>query len=223
MLNIFSLFKSRNKTQNKMSSLKDLSLDELQNMLHPMEFQWIKGDFSGSTERYKSVTSDGDNVFIIFKSGRRLNLELLEEFMVFFPAPPEITVQQAAPIQSAKRSSTVTSIVYDSASGGAEDSPIYKLLKKQKKNSVEVGIKLKLNLPPKELFGVLSSSFEDAEKEIINFVLDGVDIEDIKIALADSIKKNYYQLNTKPEKVLTTKTQSVSKKTTEEIDEPIEE
>jgi hypothetical protein len=50
-----------------------------------------------------------------------------------------------------------------------------------------------LNLPPKDLYTVLSGSFEDAEREIIDFVLDGVDIEDIKASLADSIKKSYYE------------------------------
>jgi hypothetical protein len=58
---------------------------------------------------------------------------------------------------------------------------------------VDVSIKIKLNLPPKDLYTVLSGSFEDAEREIIDFVLDGVDIEDIKTSLADSIKKSYYE------------------------------
>ena len=63
---------------------------------------------------------------------------------------------------------------------------------------VEVSIKIKLNLPPKELYSVLSVSFDDAEKEIIDFVLDGVDIEDIKASLARSIKKSYYEKSEKP-------------------------
>jgi hypothetical protein len=58
---------------------------------------------------------------------------------------------------------------------------------------VDVSIKIKLNLPPKDLYTVLSGSFDDAEREIIDFVLDGVDIEDIKASLADSIKKSYYE------------------------------
>ena len=91
-------------------------------------------------------------------------------------------------------------------------------MKKQKKNPVEVGIKLKLNLPSKELYSVLSSSFDDAEREIIDFVLDGVDIEDIKRALADSIKKNYYALNSNTEKPQTVKALSQTKKSLERKD-----
>ena len=78
-----------------------------------------------------------------------------------------------------------------------------------------------MNLPSKDLFGVLSSSFEDAEKEIINFVLDGVDIEDIKLALAESIKKNYYLQgqSSKPEKQNAQTPAPPVKKRTEQIDE----
>jgi hypothetical protein len=65
---------------------------------------------------------------------------------------------------------------------------------------VGISIKIELNLPSKELYGVLSSSFEDAESEIIKFVLDGVDIEDIKKSLSESIRKNYYSSKVSSEK-----------------------
>ena len=68
---------------------------------------------------------------------------------------------------------------------------------------MEVSIKLKLNLPSKELYGVLSTSFEDADKEIIEFVLDGVDIEDIKASLAQSIRSNYYSVEEKKKAITT--------------------
>jgi hypothetical protein len=44
---------------------------------------------------------------------------------------------------------------------------------------------------------VLSGSFDEAEKEIIDFVLDGVDIDSIKSSLAESIKKTYYSEQSK--------------------------
>ena len=125
-----------------------------------------------------------------------MNTELLDEYMVMLPAQP---VQSApvnptpSPISRSNDQTTVTSIIYDDSKISQNDSPIYKLLKKQKKNMVDVSIKIKLNLPPKDLYTVLSGSFEDAEREIIDFVLDGVDIEDIKSSLADSIKKSYYE------------------------------
>jgi hypothetical protein len=72
-----------------------------------------------------------------------------------------------------------------------EESPIYKLLKKQKNNWVSVTISLKLNLPPKSLYSVLVSSFDDAENEIIDYVTEGINIEDIRSALGKSILAYY--------------------------------
>jgi hypothetical protein len=71
------------------------------------------------------------------------------------------------------------------------DNPIVSLLEKQKPNWVEVGINLKLNLPTKNLYNVLNSSFEDAEDEIIEFVVRDLDIEIIKESLRINIKDIY--------------------------------
>jgi len=222
MLDLLKWFKKRNKNTTQMPSLSESSIEELVGRFSPMEFEWIKGDYASTREAFKSVSDDGGMKFIIFMSGKRINADLLDEFMIYFPAPPKqaLPPQQPAKSQQAQKNSSVTSIVYDdSGQNTSEDSPIYKLLKKQKKNPVEVGIKLKLNLPSKDLYIVLSSSFEDAEREIINFVLDGVDIEDIKRALAESIKKNYYSLNAKSDKPQTTTGIVQNKKRLERKDE----
>jgi hypothetical protein len=71
------------------------------------------------------------------------------------------------------------------------DNPIVSLLQKQKPNWVEVSINLKLNLPTKNLYNVLSSSFDDAEDEIIEFVVRDLDIEVIKDSLRINIKDIY--------------------------------
>lgn len=199
MRKLLSFFNREPKKSLKMD-MTEHNIEDLKERFKSMEFQWIKGEYLSTTEDYKNVVDNGDSVFIEFASGRRINLDLMEEYIVYFPAQPKIApapVREATPAPS-KKDSTVTSIVYDEqAKPGSEDSPIYKLLRKQKKNLVEVSIKLKLNLPSKELYGVLSTSFEDADKEIIEFVLDGVDIEDIKASLAQSIRSNYYSLEEK--------------------------
>ena len=199
MRKLLSFFNREPKKSLKMD-MTEHNIEDLKERFKSMEFQWIKGEYLSTTEDYKNVVDNGDSVFIEFASGRRINLDLMEEYIVYFPAQPKIApapVRETTPAPS-KKDSTVTSIVYDEqAKPGSEDSPIYKLLRKQKKNLVEVSIKLKLNLPSKELYGVLSTSFEDADKEIIEFVLDGVDIEDIKASLAQSIRSNYYSLEEK--------------------------
>ena len=190
-----------------------------------MDFQWIKGDDALSIENFKGINLNGETAFIEFTSGKRINMDLLDEFMTYFPSQPKAPEPAPVAIDHAPRQeprvSRVTEVVYqDHPSTMADvDSPIYKLLRKQKKNIVEVSIKMKLNLPPKELYGVLSSSFEDADNEIINFVLDGVDIDDIKASLAESIKKSYYSIGSKQESEKTASNKSNRKNSTSSYEE----
>jgi hypothetical protein len=196
---------SKNKSK-KMSLSEIKTIEDLKKEYQWMEFQWIKGEMLSGIEQFKDISTNGDDFFIHFISGRRMNISLLDEFMMYYPAPPRVNI----PIQSdppeiyqqkqPQKNSTVTDISYENIGSDNyinDESPIYKLLKKQKRNPVEVSIKIKLDLPSKELYGVLSESFDDAEGEILNFILDGVDIEDIKKSLSESIKKNYYLLKNK--------------------------
>lgn len=216
IFNIKNLFSSKNKKPKRMNLAEIKTVDEVRYTYSNMEFQWIKGDDVGSIESYKNVAAVGDDFFIEFTSGKRMNMKLLDEFLIYYPAPPKQDLGLRADFIEVAKPSSVTSIVYSDppVRNQSEESPIYKLLKKQKKNSVEVSIKLKLNLPSKELYGVLSSSFDDAEKDIIDFVLSGVDIDDIKASLADSIKKTYY-ISDKKEQIKPIKSQLNKKETNE--------
>jgi len=180
--------------------LKEKTLPEIKEELSKVDFQWIKGDKMGNIEKFDGVTTDESTgmTFIDFKGGGRINLELLEEYLESFPASkvdfgdtqisPDVPVNalpkdvQTQP--AASKRNTVSSVAL-------EESPIYKLLKQQKENWVNVNISLKLNLPPKSLYNVLISSFDGANEEIINYVTEGIDIEDIRSALAESITSYY--------------------------------
>jgi len=189
-----SLFNKGNKKKKKME-ISEQTINDARSYYSAFDYQWIKGDDIGTDEKYKDILLNGDLSFIEFQSGRRINSELLNEYAIMLPAQ----LAQVIPVNNQQihtrpnEQTTVTSIIYEDSKISQNDSPIYKLLKKQKKNMVDVSIKIKLNLPPKDLYTVLSGSFDDAEREIIDFVLDGVDIEDIKTSLADSIKKSYYE------------------------------
>ena len=198
MRKLISLFKS--KKENPPMEVREKNLEDLEKKYRGMLFEWIKGDLSGSTNTFREVKKIGDNFFIEFEEGGRINEDLVDEYTLFYPSPVAgLPVASSTP--PVEKSSSVTSIVYNESPSSLDpDSPIYTLLRKQKKNMVGISIKIELNLPSKELYGVLSSSFEDAESEIIKFVLDGVDIEDIKKSLSESIRKNYYSSKASAEK-----------------------
>ena len=191
---ISGIFKKKNKM-----SFADKSLEEIDVELKNSDFQWIKGEQTGMIQKYAGVDESNGMKFLNFQGGGRINLEILHEFMDVFPASPvhfdELNIPRpAAPDQSPSKKGSVNSVDYGkTVQVGVEESPIYKLLKKQKPNWVNVNISLKLNLPTKSLYNVLISSFEDAETEIANYVTEGVDIEDIKEAIAESIRTSFYE------------------------------
>lgn len=181
-------------------SFEDKSLEEIEAELKNSNFQWIKGENLGMVEKFESVSEAGPLKFVNFQGGGRMNLAILHEFMDVFPATPVqfdspstfIPPQQSLAQPQVPGRGKVNSVNYGEPVNGVEESAIYKLLRKQKPNWVNVNISLKLNLPTKSLYNVLISSFEDAESEIANYVTEGIDIEDIKEAIAESIKSSFY-------------------------------
>lgn len=173
------------------------TLEDLDIELRNSDFQWLKGEQSGMVEKFDSIIEIGETRFVSFKGGGRMNVELLSEFMEVFPASPvDFGITPTSQNQSKSPSptkSSVNSIDYGSSKIGVEESPIYKLLKKQKPNWVNVNISLKLNLPTKSLYNVLVTSFEDADTEISSYVTEGVEIEDIRNAIAESIRSSFYE------------------------------
>ena len=195
---ISGIFKKKNKM-----SFAEKSLEEIDAELKNSDFQWIKGEQAGMIEKYAGIEETNGMKFLNFQGGGRVNLEILREFMDIFPSTPvqfeELNVPKSnSPVppqpSSSSKKGSVNSVDYGkTVQVGVEESPIYKLLKKQKPNWVNVNISLKLNLPTKSLYNVLISSFEDAETEIASYVTEGVDIEDIKEAIAESIRTSFYE------------------------------
>lgn len=185
--------------KSKKMNWKDKSLEEIQNFFQTKDFQWLKGDQMGNIEKFKAIEKDESTglIFISFRSGGRMNVELVQEYMDVFPSQNIDFNSMASspvsqPVQQLPENSTQIKKKPNSVSSvQLSESPIYSLLKKQKTNWVNVNITLKLNLPSKNLYGVLTNSFEEADREIINFVTEGIDIEDIKSALGDSILSYY--------------------------------
>lgn len=193
-------------TRKKNMELKEKTLEEIKLDLSQKSFLWIKGEWMGSLEEYGDVESDESTgmTFLLFKSGKRINLDLLDEYLEKYIGPPPsdlpVIVEDYSgtnnhlQIKEVKNGNSHSKNQVSSAE--IKESPIYSLLKKQKSNWVEVSLNLKLNLPPKNLYQVLVGSFEDADSEIIDFVTEGIDMDDVRAALADSIASYYEKKKT---------------------------
>lgn len=174
----------------KMENVEEIDVEVLDRELKPFLYKWTKGDNSGTVCEYEDIFKDPTTgiIWINFKGGTRINYSLLEEYMIPIDSSAivhsEPIVYGTTPIRNVMISDA-------RAKTKVPDNPIVSLLEKQKPNWVEVGINLKLNLPTKNLYSVLNSSFEDAEDEIIEFVVRDLDIELIKESLRINIKDIY--------------------------------
>jgi len=177
-----------------MENIEEIDIEYLDKELSPFVYKWTKGDNDGEICEYENLFKDPTSgiIWINFKGGSRINYLLLNDFMLQIEpsAIKEGAIEQLAslPMRNVMLSDNKAKVTLP-------DNPIVSLLQKQKSNWVEVGINLKLNLPTKNLYNVLTSSFEDAEDEIIEFVVRDLDIELIKESLRINIKDIYNKAN----------------------------
>ena len=177
--------------KNNMENMEEIDVEFLDKELKPFLYKWTKGDNSGTVCEYESVFKDPTTgiIWINFKGGTRINYALLNEYMMQIDAS---SIVHNEPVFQ-NNNLPVKNVMLSESKAKVPDleNPIVSLLQKQKPNWVEVGINLKLNLPTKNLYNVLTSSFDDAEEEIIEFVVRDLDIEIIKESLRINIKDIY--------------------------------
>ena len=191
---MWNLLKKIIRKKNKMENIEEIDIEHLDKELSPFVYKWTKGDNDGEICEYEDLFKDPTTgiIWINFKGGSRINYLLLNDFMLQIEPS---SVKQGATEQLASLPMRNVMLSDNKAKVTLPDNPIVSLLQKQKPNWVEVGINLKLNLPTKNLYNVLTSSFEDAEEEIIEFVVRDLDIELIKDSLRINIKDIYNKAN----------------------------
>lgn len=173
-----------------MENIEEIDVEILDRELKPFLYKWTKGDNTGTVCEYESVFKDPTSgiLWINFKGGTRINYSILNEYMMQIDSS---SIVHNEPVSHNNLPVRNVMLSESKAKVPNLENPIVSLLQKQKPNWVEVGINLKLNLPTKNLYNVLTTSFEDAEEEIIEFVVRDLDIELIKESLRINIKDIY--------------------------------
>lgn len=173
----------------------DKDLSELKEDYSQFSYQWIKGENISQVQHYKDLVNENGKTYVLFTDGNRMSTDLLEEFMIRVERGYEEvsldTTPQESETQNVSKSSVKPRESEQKKSIVIEENPIFSLLSKQKENWVDVDLKLSINLPPKSLWDILISSFDDAEKDILEFVTKDLDIEVVRQSLRESIKEIY--------------------------------
>jgi hypothetical protein len=197
---MWDLLKKIIRKKPKMENIEELDVEVLDQELKPFSYRWTKGDNDGIVCEYDGVYKDATTgvVWVNFKNGSRINYSLLNEYMIQIdPVSQNTILSKINKVSAPTVSVPVRNVMLadNSVATSKSTNPITSLLEKQKPNWVEVGIKLKLNLPTKNLYNVLTSSFEDADREIIEFVVNDLDLEIIKESLRINIREIYKGTN----------------------------
>jgi len=169
---------------------KETSEEQTSEVKH---WQWIKGDQSGSVVTIK----DEDANWITFNEGGRLATEFRSEFLQeldssiageFINTPNSIV----DPLnQSATPPQTVAKVADDVLIPTKQISPIRVLFNKQKKNNkVKLLLEFPVNIPSKDLYELMSTSFdkEEVNEQLQSFILDQLSEDEILDCLHNSVQ-----------------------------------
>lgn len=172
-------------------------------------FQWIKGEKAGSFVKWGGDIKDEDGMnFLLFEDGTRANEELLGDYIMEVPSENEPFYmtdlmeqrqyekdRQAMNGQVLPNNVHVESLPHPGNFQGHQqvESPIAKLLKDSKKTKSSIGINIVVDIPPVDLMKVLSDSYEDGEKQVLDYLSASLNIEDIKRQIAHQIWVNSFK------------------------------
>jgi len=200
------LFKSKKNMISEKVSMPIVKQDTASNK--KQIYQWIKGDNSGNVEYIKEEKLENNIHWIYFESGKRVNANLLNEYLMEVDSEDsalEIAVDEintdpdyVPPIRKPNpvAEATFKKIIEKST---LTESPLETLLKKQSSALKTLNVKVDIKLPNKNLYKVLESSFpdENIRNVIEKVIVDSIDINYIKSSIKDSIDNliiNFYKL-----------------------------
>lgn len=183
--------------------MTDQDISEIKEEYSKFSYQWIKGDNLSQTQHFEDLIEEGGRKYILFTDKTRISLDLLDEYMIkvekgfeeIIPIANQNPLEQPAPEVNSNRG-VKTREVQEIRPQVRDDNPIFALLSKQKENWVDVDLKLSINLPPRSLWDVLMGSFDEAEKDILEYVTKDLDIEVVRQSLRESIKDIYKKQKT---------------------------
>ena len=178
-------------------------------------YQWIKGEKAGDV-----VKSNGDTIlegnieFLIFTNGSRCNTSLLGDMLVEVAsenpddllmmsnemAPQPVVVEQpkvSKPKPVERKEPQIAQKTH------SIESPLVSLLSSSKKTKEKVIITVDVELPPADLLKVVAASFDEGEKQILNYLINGLSAEQneaIRKQIAETIMTTIFGKEIKTKK-----------------------
>jgi hypothetical protein len=143
------------------------------------KYQWIKGDKVGTVEHYSSH----DTEWVYFRSGGRINVNVLPEFML--PAegdtPMDISITKSKPeprqreiIQNQKKE---------------DNGPVKALLNQATKEKLQFSYRFDLDIPKATVYNLIKESFEvDVDSIVVDMLMLHIDKNELHKQVKEQVK-----------------------------------
>jgi len=164
-------------------------------------FQWLKGDKASEFVKWDGeiVNDDGIN-YMVFLDGSRANEELINNFFIEVPSENEpFFIKEFASAQpgqqthhpfsslGVERNPPLQRVEHIPTGSPEWVSPVGKLLTDSKKTKSTVNVAIVVDIPPVDLMKVLSDSYDDGEKQVLEYLAGTISTEDIRRQIAHQI------------------------------------
>lgn len=151
--------------------------------MYAEKYQWIKGEKTGNVEQYASH----DNEWVYFVGGSRINVQLLQEFMLQVDAntPLDFSItRQDMPVQAA-------SVVQRNPVQKKEEfNPVKSLLKQASKDNLKCTYNFEISIPKKSVYNLIEDSFEtDTSSLILELIMADIKKDELYKLVEEQIKE----------------------------------
>jgi hypothetical protein len=163
-------------------------------------YQWVKGDYTGRIETVSENLDENGLNFVVFESGKRINADLLLEYLMEVPEHQAKIAEESAIIddQLPNNVAPINNPVAAQPAKQTVQSPVMQLLLNQKNESINsIEVSLEIKIPRKEMVEVLKGSFgEEIEEDLYQYIHNQLEYSVIKETVQEKIKKfiqEYYE------------------------------
>lgn len=169
------------------------------------QFEWVKTDSIGETEIFNELTTEGNMNWINFLSGKRINADLINEYMLFIGVLPQDAVEnieksrteneqkqkeqeENSKLLELKRLEEQKEIEIQNKLK-QENIFYFDIIEKAKKDTIlEISIPIKFNFLSKEKLEMLTEIYGDKLSECLSdYIYSKLSKEDILDAIKISI------------------------------------
>jgi len=143
------------------------------------KYQWVKGDKTGNVELYHSH----DNDWVYFKSGGRINVNVLQEFML--PVEGEgvmdIAITKSKPRPEPRQKEVIQK--------KEDPNPIKALLNQAAKEKLQFAYRFDLDIPKATVYNLIKDSFDaDIDSIVVDMLMLHIDKNELHKQVREQIQ-----------------------------------